>query len=442
MMAIMENPDETLARMLDSVGVDALADGGVALETGRRIVTFQPENFDAALANIRDVAGPDVAMSSDFDGQDIDIAGTSGAGALVFQELGVAVLDEAIDAGIAETTASEVTLLAANEPEIFMFPSGVDTAEYLRGFAAAAARIRDDLAGGNAGQSEGDGNDDPAAAVAGLTWGIAATRAAMSRFSGRGIKIAILDTGFDFRHPDFAGRAIVHSSFIAGQTARDVHGHGTHCTGTAAGPRAPAGAIPRYGVAFEASIFIGKVLSNTGSGSSASVLAGMNWAIANRCQVISMSLGGGGGPYAYYTQAGQQALNAGCLIVAAAGNDSNRPGVIRPVSAPGNSPTIMAVAALDPNLGVAYYSNGAPPGATAIAGPGSSVYSSVPMPVRYGVKSGTSMATPHVAGCAALLAQSNGALRANALRNALRAGAQRLPRPPGDVGAGLVRAIQ
>jgi len=265
-------------------------------------------------------------------------------------------------------------------------------------------------------------------------------RAATSRFSGRGIKIAILDTGFDFRHPDFVGRPIVHSSFIAGQSTQDVQGHGTHCTGTAAGPRAPAGAVPRYGIAYDASIYIGKVLSNSGSGTSATVLAGMNWAIANRCQVISMSLGGGGGPYAYYTQAGQAALNAKCLIIAAAGNASNRPGMIAPVGAPANSPTIMAVAALDPNLGVAFYSCGGPQ--IAIAGPGSSVYSSVPMPTRYGVKSGTSMATPHVAGCAALLAQSNAGLRGTALRNALRALAQPLPKPPTDVGKGLVRAVQ
>lgn len=439
-MEIMENPDSMLANMLETLGSDAATDSGAALETGRRIVTFQQDAMPEGLAAIRDVARGNIAMSSDFDGQDIDVAGTSGAGAVVFEELGIAVLDEATQAGVASMVATDVTAFATNEPEIFMFPAGVDAAEYLRGFAAAASRIRDDLADTGARQPDEGDSEDPAAAVAGLTWGIAAVRAATSRFSGRGIKIAILDTGFDFRHPDFAGRPIVHSSFIAGQSTQDVQGHGTHCTGTAAGPRAPAGAVPRYGIAYDASIYIGKVLSNSGSGTSATVLAGMNWAIANRCQVISMSLGGGGGPYAYYTQAGQAALNAKCLIIAAAGNASNRPGMIAPVGAPANSPTIMAVAALDPNLGVAFYSCGGPQ--IAIAGPGSSVYSSVPMPTRYGVKSGTSMATPHVAGCAALLAQSNAGLRGTALRNALRALAQPLPKPPTDVGKGLVRAVQ
>lgn len=444
-MPIMENPDDALMRLLDSAGAETLVSSNSALETGRRIITFSPETMEAGLAGIREVARGSVAMSSDFDGQDVDVVGAAGAGALVFEELGVAVVDEATGAGMSEFSvtgkglSAEASALAINEPEIFMFPSGIDTAEYLRGFAAAAARIRDDLAGDAPGQPDGS-SDDPAAAVSGQTWGIAATRAATSRYSGRGIKIAILDTGFDFRHPDFLGRSIVHSSFIAGESTQDGNGHGTHCTGTAAGPRAPAGAVPRYGVAFDASIFIGKVLSNAGSGSSASVLAGMNWAIANRCQVISMSLGGGGGPYAYYTQAGQQALNAGCLIIAAAGNASNRPGIIAPVGAPANSPTIMAVAALDPNLGVAFYSCGGPQ--IAIAAPGTSVFSSWPMPVRYKTIPGTSMATPHVAGCAALLAQFNAGLRGVGLRNALRVMAKPLPRPPSDVGSGLVQAIQ
>jgi subtilisin family serine protease len=98
----------------------------------------------------------------------------------------------------------------------------------------------------------------------------------------------------------------------------------------------------------------------------------------------------------------------------------------------------MACAALDPNLGVAYYSNNGP---IQIAGPGSSVFSSVPMPTRYRDLSGTSMATPHAAGCAALLAQATG-LRGNTLRNALRNSARPLPRPATDVGSGLVQAIQ
>src|SRR5205085_5960154 len=107
----------------------------------------------------------------------------------------------------------------------------------------------------------------------------------------QGIKVAVLDTGLDLQHPDFRGRRVVSQSFIPGQAAQDGHGHGTHCTGTASGPQRPPTGVRRYGIAFGDQIFIGKVLSNSGSSVGSSVLAGMNWAVTNRCQVISMSLG-------------------------------------------------------------------------------------------------------------------------------------------------------
>ena len=171
------------------------------------------------------------------------------------------------------------------------------------------------------------------------------------------------------------------------------------------GQAAPAGSTPRYGIAFKAPIFVGKVLSNSGSSVGGSVLAGMNWAIANRCTVISMSLGSQSGVQAAYTAAGQAALNSGYLIIAAAGNAASNTG------APANSPTIMAVASLDPNLTPSSFSNF---GKIEIAAPGRDVFSSVPRPTRYGTKSGTSMATPHVAGCAALWAETSSTPSANA----------------------------
>jgi subtilisin family serine protease len=97
--------------------------------------------------------------------------------------------------------------------------------------------------------------------------------------NGARIRVAVLDTGFNLTHPDFAARPIVGRSFV-GQGVQDLHSHGTHCMGTACGPFAPPGSIPRYGVAYRALIHVGKVLSNSGSGTQAQVLAGMNWAIA------------------------------------------------------------------------------------------------------------------------------------------------------------------
>jgi subtilisin family serine protease len=125
-------------------------------------------------------------------------------------------------------------------------------------------------------------------------------------------------------------------------------------------------------------------------------------------------------------------LSRGLLIVAAAGNSG--PG---PTQAPANSPTIMAVASLDPGLAPSSFSCR---GKIDIAGPGRDVYSSVPRPTRYGVKSGTSMATPHVAGCAALWAQTSPGLRGMALWNRLLASARPLPYPATQVGRGLVQA--
>ena len=134
-------------------------------------------------------------------------------------------------------------------------------------------------------------------------------------------------------------------------------------------PSPQSGTTPRYGIGFKALIFAGKVLANSGSGTAAGVLAGMNWAIANRCAVISMSLGGQIPVQPAYTAAGQSALNNGCLIIAAAGNAASTTG------APANSPTIMSVASLDQNLSPSSFSNF---GKVEIAAPGRDVFSSVP----------------------------------------------------------------
>ena len=253
---------------------------------------------------------------------------------------------------------------------------------------------------------------------------------------GNGIKVCILDTGIDLNHADFAGRTMVTASFIPGETVQDGHSHGTHTAGTACGPLKPAGAVPRYGIAYGASLYIGKSLPNSGRGTDGTVLAGMNWAIANKCEVVSMSIGARETAQTLYTKAGQKALDNGLLFIAASGNDSARPGTIATTGAPGNSPTIMAVGGVDSNLDMYVKSNG---GKVEIAGPGVGVLSSIPGSL-YGNKTGTSMATPHVSGIAALWAETDSTLRGQALWDKLVATAKAVPFPATDVGAGLVQA--
>ena len=415
--------------------------------TGRLIATFKEGASEAGVKSLSKSMGMRVADARDFTGQEVKMQDVGDADTINFPELGVALISgpAAQERGMAMTAVAAAETddnIASIDPEHFVFADGIsdlffqqfaagvsNPGDYLRGFLRAAETIAKDLG------ELGIGGPAPAGlieeqAVALATWGLNACRVPASTRTGAGIKLAILDTGLDLGHPDFAGRTPTTATFV-GQPVQDLNGHGTHTCGTTSGPKTPTAAVQRYGIAFKDLIFIGKVLSNSGSGTDATVLAGMNWAIANRCEVISMSLGGQVGPQPFYTAAGQRALDAGLLMIAASGNAGAATG------APANSPTIMSVAALNPNLTVPSFSNF---GKVEIAGPGVDVFSSIPRPTKYGFKSGTSMACPHVAGCAALWAETSPTLRGLALWNKLRATARPLPFPPARVGAGLVQA--
>src|SRR5262245_28669320 len=428
-----QNPSRGGAEHRVSANIDELLAaaherGDESLETGRYIVTFKENAHDEAVRSLS-AQGVRMASARDFADQAVSLEQLGDAELLVFPEIGAAVVGGAAleQRGLnAMADSASDSPIEAIEPEYFAFADA--DSSYLRGFLSAAEAIAQGLRSPE--EQELEPEEDPL--VVGATWGLIACKVPPSLRSGVGIKVAVLDTGLDLGHPDFAGRPIVSQTFV-GQPVQDLHSHGTHTCGTACGPKAPAGATPRYGIAYRAPIFVGKVLSNSGSGSTASVLAGMNWAIANRCVAISMSLGSNSPVQTAYTAAGASALSKGCLIIAAAGNA----GPAGHTGAPANSPTIMAVASVDNNLGWSQFSS---IGKIEIAGPGRDVFSSVPRPTKYGLKSGTSMATPHVAGCAALWAETSTALRGMTLWRKLQATARPLPLPVTKVGKGLVQA--
>jgi subtilisin len=426
---------QSITASADDLLLAILEQGGDTTKTGRFLMTFKEGGAAAGVKSLQAKRGLRVANARDFKNQAFSLAEAGDAHAMVFPEIGVALVGggAAVEHGI--TTAEFVAADSATQsvdPEYFMFSSQVNPGDYLKGVLRTAEMIYQDLGALPGAEALGD----VSATAVGATWGLRACKVPSSNFDGNGIKVAVLDTGFDLGHPEFAGRPIVSNSFV-GQPVQDLHGHGTHTAGTACGPQSPPGPLQRYGIAFRSQMFIGKVLTNSGSGTQAQILAGMNWAIANRCAVISLSLGAQIPPQPSYTAAGAAALGAGCLIVAAAGNASNRPGSIAPAIAPANSPTIVSVGALDSSLRVASFSCG---GKVDIAGPGVNTFSSWPRPQSHNTISGTSMATPHVAGCAALWAQSNASLRGIALRAKLTSTAKHLPLPATDVGAGLVQA--
>lgn len=419
--------------------------------TGGLLVLMEPKSkATTAAKRIADASGMKVAVSRDFMTRSGAVAeAMTQTDGVYLDALNVAVLRPTAEASVSmlATTLQAETGVRSVRPEFYMFAFSTLEQRY-QAWVREGLRILAD--GAPRALAAPVPEVVEIAEIAGdteNTWGIKAVRANLSPYTGKGIKLCVLDTGLDLQHPDFAGRSITSESFVHGTPVDDHQGHGTHCIGTAAGPFAGDG-HPRYGVAPEADIFVGKVLDNRGSGREGWILAGMEWAIENRCEVISMSLGRAtqlGEPFdPIYESVGDAALENGCLIIAAAGNESARRfGFIAPVGAPANSPSIMAVAAVDAEMRIADFSSGGlneDGGEVNIAGPGVDVFSSFPLPQRYRRLQGTSMATPHVAGVAALLAQSDPALRGRALWEALRRGALDVGLPIRDAGAGLVQA--
>ncbi len=314
-------------------------------------------------------------------------------------------------------------------------------------------------------------------AANGVTWGVQAVGADTSPFTGDGVIVAVLDTGIDATHPAFAGVNLVKKNFTTEQDT-DLHGHGTHCAGTIFGRKVGG---TRIGVAPGVkTAVIGKVIGDGGGGSD-TLLAAIEWALQNGANVISMSLGiDFPGLVAKLQQQGvppelatsmalegyrdnvalfgklasliqaRSAFAQPTLIVAAAGNESRRdedPNFVIAVSPPAAAEGIVSVAALGQGpqgFTIAPFSNTK----ARLSGPGVNV-SSAKAGGGLTSMSGTSMATPHVAGVAALWAEKlqksnqfqaqpfTDRLVGSGTMDGLKAGFD-----PTDVGVGIVRAPQ
>ncbi|MDH6626444.1 subtilisin family serine protease [Streptomyces sp. LBL] len=258
---------------------------------------------------------------------------------------------------------------------------------------------------------------------------IGAPTAWASGYDGKGVTIAVLDTGVDQTHPDLADREIAEKNFGSSPDNVDRVGHGTHVASIAAGSGAKSGG--RYkGVAPGAKILDGKVLDDSGSGSESGIIAGMQWAVDQHANVVNLSLGGTDTAGIDPLEEAVNTLSAksGTLFVIAAGNSGPLAGTI---GSPGSAAAALTVGAVDKQNRIATFSSVGPtqdgslkpdltaPGRFIVAAKAAEGVIGTPAGDGYVSLNGTSMATPHVAGAAAILAQRHPDWTGQQLKQAL-----------------------
>ncbi|MBI3920076.1 MAG: S8 family serine peptidase [Armatimonadetes bacterium] len=227
-----------------------------------------------------------------------------------------------------------------------------------------------------------------------VPWGVQATGAPevnRSGNKGQGVRVAVVDTGIDYRHPDLKGCYRGGYDFVdTDDDPRDEHGHGTHCAGIIAAKDDGKGVV---GIAPDVEVYALRVMDRKGRGFYSDVSAGIEWAVDHRMSIVSLSLGSHQ-PSRTLAAMCAAAEASGVLLVAAAGNDGRRSVVY-----PAKYSSTIAVSALNPDGNVASYSNYGPE--IDFAAPGTLITSTVGK--GFATFWGTSMACPHVSGAVALI---------------------------------------
>lgn len=236
-----------------------------------------------------------------------------------------------------------------------------------------------------------------------IDWGVSLVQAPLLWHvtKGEGVKVLVLDTGVDYRHPDLSPNFKMGVNFTT-QNRNDFmdrQGHGTHCAGIILGCDNDFGIV---GVAPKAELYIGKVLGDDGYGTIQGIIQGIEWGIQQKVDIISMSLGSSVDPGPAFHNVMKRARAAGIILVGATGNENTR------VGWPAAYDEVIAVGAIDAAMDRANFSNFGEE--VAVAAPGVNVLSTY-LNNAYAKLSGTSMATPMVAGAIALIqsfARKNG----------------------------------
>lgn len=394
----MHTHSGTFHRMLAAAAVVLLCQG-TALAAGlneravRKIVVFQPDfvNIPAQAAAIRDAGGGVIKPLSLVNGF-----------AAILPPLAQAAL---LKRGEVLRVDDDIVITALPKPP---------------------------WAGGGGGGDSGSGQDTLVWGVdridAEWVWGGAESAVDVSSSaSGEFVRVAVLDTGIDLNHPDLDVRGNI--NFVnPKKSGNDDNGHGSHVAGIIAALDNQTGVI---GVAPKAYLYAVKVLDASGSGWLSDLVDGLQWCIDNRMQLVNMSLGASSDNLTFH-QAVTKTYNAGVSMVAAAGNSGTSG-----LSYPGRYAETIGVSATDQGDNLAYYSSYGPQ--VDLAAPGSGIYSTYKRG-GYATLSGTSMATPHVTGAAALVLHRYGPMTPDQLRAHLKNTAENIGLSSDRMGAGLVDA--